>query len=83
MMRMGTPETLAARQAEARKRAGLTQRALADLAGVSPAYIGRIEAPLNRIENPPERTLQRIADALGVHLRWLSRGTGPVRRRAA
>lgn len=48
---------------EARKRAGLTQKQLADKLGIS--YVG-ISQWENNQRNPKLETLQRIADALGV-----------------
>lgn len=48
---------------EARKRAGLTQKELADKLGIS--YVG-ISQWENNQRNPKLETLQRIADALGV-----------------
>ena len=63
---------------EARRRAGLTQRALA-FAGCSPAYIARIEAG----ERVPSRALiVQLASRLGIPGEYLARGeqveAGPV-----
>jgi transcriptional regulator with XRE-family HTH domain len=49
----------------ARRRAGLTQRQLAELAGVSQATVGRIEA---RLMTPRVDTLDRLLRATGQGL---------------
>jgi transcriptional regulator with XRE-family HTH domain len=46
-----------------RERAGRTQRQLAELAGVAPAYVSRLE---NDRVTPTLRTASRLATALGV-----------------
>jgi transcriptional regulator with XRE-family HTH domain len=51
---------------EARRRAGLTQRALAERAGTSQAAIARIERGR---QSPSIETLQRILHACGLELR--------------
>ena len=47
----------------ARKQSGLTQKELGEKLGVSASMIGQYE---NGIRNPKKKTLERIADALGV-----------------
>ena len=47
----------------ARKRSGLTQKELGEKLGVSASMIGQYE---NGFRNPKKKTLERIADALGV-----------------
>jgi DNA-binding XRE family transcriptional regulator len=56
-------QTLGENVLRLRKERCLTQRALADLAGVSSQYIGLVEAG---IANPRSTTLDRLATALGV-----------------
>lgn len=51
-----------------RKRAGLTQAQLAERAGITPDYLGRIERGQGAVTL---ETLDRIASALGVPLRQL------------
>ena len=51
-----------------RKKAGLTQEALAEKTGLSTTYIGYIEIGQKR---PILRTLNKIATALGVKVRDL------------
>lgn len=48
---------------KARRKAGLSQRALADKLGVSASMIGQYE---NEMRSPKFETADRIADALGV-----------------
>ena len=55
--------TIAERIRTARKNAGLTQRELGALLGVTQATVGQYE---NGTRNPKTETLQRFADALGV-----------------
>jgi ribosome-binding protein aMBF1 (putative translation factor) len=57
---------LAMQVAELRERRGLTQADLAELTGIDQGDISRIE---RGSANPTERTLSRIADALGAQLR--------------
>lgn len=47
---------------QARKALGLTQKELAELAGVDHSTVSRIE---RRIINPPARTIKALTDALG------------------
>ncbi len=49
-----------------RKRLGLTQEELAEKAGLTQAYISRLEAG---VANPSLRTLQRLADGMGLVLK--------------
>ena len=51
---------------EARMKAGLTQKELAKLTGIDQADISRIE---RGIANPSVETLERLASAMGMHLR--------------
>jgi ribosome-binding protein aMBF1 (putative translation factor) len=57
---------LAMQIVELRERRGLTQEDLAKLTGIDQGDISRIE---RGSANPTERTLARIADALGARLR--------------
>jgi len=57
------PETFGTRLRRLREHAGLTQRALAALIGISGAGVARLEADH---VNPSWQTAQRLADALGV-----------------
>lgn len=77
---MGRQE-LADRVAMARAKTGLKQRQVAEIAGLSAAYIARLEGPNNVIRNPRRETLERVAAALGVRAEWLLTGRRP--RRAA
>lgn len=47
---------------QAREALGLTQKELAELAGVDHSTVSRIE---RRIINPPARTIKLLTDALG------------------
>lgn len=50
----------------------LTQRELADKVGVSPGHIARLEGAAYKFRNGPTlRELERLADALGVHIHEL------------
>ena len=51
---------------DARKASGLTQRDLADRTGIAQADISRLE---NGNANPSLRTLQRLADGMGMKLK--------------
>lgn len=57
----------------ARKAAGLTQKQLADRLGISFVNISQLE---NNQRTPSMATLQRLADALGIHIFDLT-GIGP------
>ena len=55
---------------------GLSRAALARRASTDPAYLLRIEQ--GKVENPPINTVVRLAEALGISLDDLLRGTiGP------
>ena len=58
-----TARQVAARIADARRRAGLTLAAVAERNGLSTAYLSQIESGA---ANPTVRTLAQVADALGV-----------------
>ena len=63
----------------ARKRRGLSQRELANLAGVSNCYVGlmeRIGTPTGSIKAPTLRSVEKLALALGVSAEWLAFGAG-------
>lgn len=62
--------TIAERMKEARERAGLSQPALAERAGVSQGTIGNIESGIRK----RPRELLAIAAALGVSPEWLENG---------
>ena len=51
---------------DARKASGLTQKDLADRTGIAQADISKLE---NGNGNPSLRTLQRLADGMGMKLR--------------
>lgn len=51
---------------DARKSAGLTQKELAERTGIAQADISRLE---NGNANPSLRTLQRLAEGMGMRLR--------------
>lgn len=63
---MQDPATVAAVVREARKRAGLSQRALAERAHTAQSVVGRIEAGLS---SPSIETLARLLDAAGFELK--------------
>jgi ribosome-binding protein aMBF1 (putative translation factor) len=63
---------LAMQITELRERRGLTQADLANQTGIDQADISRIE---RGSANPTERTLTRIADALGAELRFVERSS--------
>lgn len=52
--------------ADARKASGLTQKDLADRTGIAQADISKLE---NGNANPSLRTLQRLADGMGMKLK--------------
>lgn len=57
---------------EARKRAGLSQSALASLSGLSPSAIGMLESGKRKDMSGPH--IFAVADALCVSARWLATG---------
>jgi transcriptional regulator with XRE-family HTH domain len=60
--RYRTPDTFGPRLRELRKARGLTQKQLADAAGVDSTYLSKVEA--GRMTAPKEATLRWIAEAL-------------------
>ena len=68
---MHSPDSLKNRLIGTRTRNGMTQKQLADAAGVSPATIAAIES--GRIKSP--RSIKTIAAALDVSPAWLATGT--------
>jgi len=64
---------LAVQLIELRERRGLTQAELAAVTGIDQGDISRIE---RGAANPTEKTLIRIADALGADLRLVERAAG-------
>ena len=54
---------------DARKNAGLTQKELSERTGIAQGDISKLE---NGNANPSIRTLQRLAAAMGMTLRWSS-----------
>lgn len=54
--------------------AGYTQKALAERIGLSDPYVSMLCSNKN---NPSKRTIDSIADVLGVNSEWLLQGTGP------
>ncbi len=69
--------TLAERLKQARDAESLSQRGLAELAGLSNAYVHILES--GSIKQPSAGKLKRLADALGVRPEWLAYGTGDMR----
>ena len=67
--------SIAQRLKQAREAAGMTQPALAEMAGVSQDTIGNIESGLRK----RPRELLSIAAALGVNPSWLETGKGQMR----
>lgn len=68
-------KTLGQRLEWARKVAKLSQRGLARRAGLgSQRHVGLIES--GERDNPELKTLQKVADTLGVSLGWLATGEG-------
>lgn len=65
--------TIAQRLKAAREEAGLNQPELARAAGVSQGTISNIESGLRK----QPRELLALAEAIGVHAKWLQTGTGP------
>ncbi len=63
---MATPPATASLLREARKRAGLSQRALAERAHTAQSVVGRIEAGLS---SPSIDTLARLLDGAGFDLK--------------
>lgn len=76
---MSTPEqvpagaTVGARLAVLRERRGLTQRELAERAGITPAFLSGVE---NDKRNVSSEVLLRLADVLNASLDYLLRGEG-------
>lgn len=68
-------DSLASRLRAERVAAGLTQKALADQAGVSKQAISSVEA--GKTKGLKGDTLDRLTRALGVSPRWLLTGKGP------
>lgn len=68
-------DTLASRLQAERKAAGLTQKALADLVGVSKQAISSLEA--GKSKGVKGESLDRLTRALDVSARWLLTGKGP------
>jgi transcriptional regulator with XRE-family HTH domain len=66
-------KTLAERLTAARTEKGLSQQALAKLAGVAQSTIGGLEVG----SRESARKITAIADALGVSVTWLADGKGP------
>ena len=60
-----SPERFAVRLKRLRERKGMTQAALAEKAGVSRAYLARLEMGRH---DPPLSRLRRLATALGVNV---------------
>jgi transcriptional regulator with XRE-family HTH domain len=64
--------SFAERLREERQRQGLTQEALAGMAGLSQSAIGNYESG----ERGSSRQIARLANALGVNALWLETGDG-------
>ncbi len=66
-------ESFGARLKQRRRSAGLTQRALAERAELTPAFISQIETGIGR---PSYRSALVLAAALSVDPHWLISGEG-------
>ena len=66
-------EALGTRVKEARKRAGLTQRELADRTGLKTNYVTRVETGDRKCSDV---ALRAIATAVSANLAWLKTGKG-------
>ena len=66
--------TFAERLELARKEKGITQKWLSEQIRITDAYMSQMSTG-KRI--PAERTMQDLADALGVNYEWLANGNGP------
>lgn len=73
-----TPDTLGERLTAALHDLNMTNAELGRRSGVTPQNIGMIRNGVSRGNLEPE-TLFALADALGVHARWLAFGTGPMK----
>lgn len=69
-------DSLQARLKWAREVAGLSARALSELAGLHPSHVGLVERGGPRRDTVDARTLLAIADVLGVSMDWLFAGKG-------
>ncbi len=58
-----------------RKLKGLSQEKLAWAAGINPAFLGELERGQ---KSPTLKTLEKITDALSIHLYELFAGPGPL-----
>ncbi|MBD5170068.1 MAG: helix-turn-helix domain-containing protein [Oscillibacter sp.] len=72
-MNIDTRATLSSRIKEARAKKFLSQRELAERAGVSLSLIGQLE---NGTRNTSPKTLYRLAEILEVDAEWLASGDG-------
>ena len=68
---MGNPETFSLRLREARERKKLTQKQLAELAGITAASVSAYEK-LDSAKSPSIEIAIQLAKALGVSLDWLA-----------
>jgi len=73
---MGNPETFSLRLREARERKKLTQKQLAELAGITAASVSAYEK-LDSAKSPSMEIAIQLAKALGVSLDWLA-GIGDI-----
>lgn len=75
--------TVAHRLRVAREARGLNQRDLAEKAGLSVAYVHKVERTLDpgmerdAIANPRLDCVEKLAAALDVPIQWLALGIGP------
>src|SRR6266498_3130873 len=76
--KLSNKHAFADRLRERRLSLGLTQRALASKAGVSPAAIGRMETEPAYVTTKP--TILALANALECSERWLELGEGTLSR---
>lgn len=74
-----TKTTFSERLVEARAKARLTQKQLADHAGISQRQVARYEGGE---QEPRPTTIHRLAEALGVSPRWLATGAEPEQEAA-
>lgn len=72
---MGIMRDIADRVREARKKKGLSARAVADAAGLTPSHVTMIETRRKGVrEGLSSETLRKLANVLDVSIDWLVTG---------
>jgi transcriptional regulator with XRE-family HTH domain len=72
---MAVMQDMATRLREARKRKGLSARALADAAGLTPTHVSMIESRRKGVRDGlSSETLRRLCHVLDVSIDWLVTG---------